>query len=58
VGHPLALESLRVSLPEAIAAVKADLAAAADQDHTQKGGHQNDAPGGHGAHRGLSPGPR
>jgi hypothetical protein len=57
VGHPLALESLRVSLPQAIAAVKADLAAA-DPGQTQQEGHQNDAPGGHGAHRGRSPGPR
>jgi len=57
VGHPLALESLRVSLPQAIAAVKADLAAA-DPGQTQQEGHQNDAPGGHKAHRGRSPGPR
>ena len=30
-GHPLSLESLRVSLPEAIEAVKADLAAAGER---------------------------
>lgn len=35
VGHPLSLESLRVSIPEAIAAVKADLARPAETDHTQ-----------------------
>ena len=62
VGHPLALESLRVSVPEAIAAVKADLAASpppsAAQAPSSRPSPKNDAPGGHGAHRGLSPGPR